>query len=54
MRFGCTKQLNLLVLLGWVGMGRDFSIFDGFGWVGSSIGKVLKCDRIVLLRLKRG
>ena len=28
--------------MGWVGLGRDFSVFGGFGWVGSTIAKVLK------------
>ena len=26
----------------WVGLGRDFSVFGGVGWVGSTIAKVLK------------
>jgi len=28
--------------LGWVGLGRYLSVFGGLGWVGSTIGKVLK------------
>ena len=28
--------------LGWVGLGRDFSVFGGLGWVGSTTAKVLK------------
>jgi len=28
--------------LAWVGLGRDFSVFGGFGWLGSTIAKVLK------------
>jgi len=32
MRFGCTKQLDLLVVLGWVGLGQSA---DGLGWIGS-------------------
>jgi len=28
------------VRLGWVGLGRDFSVFGGFGWVGSTLAKV--------------
>ena len=41
-RFGCTKQLNLLVVLGWVGLDPNFSTCsglgqsaDGLGWIGS-------------------
>jgi len=30
-RFGCTTQLNLLVVFGWVGLGPNFSTC----WVGS-------------------
>jgi len=26
----------------WVGLSRDFSVFGGFGWVGSTTAKVLK------------
>ena len=26
----------------WVGLGRDFSVFGGLGWVGSTTAKVLK------------
>jgi len=33
-RFGCTKQLNLLVVLGLVGLGQSLSA-DGLGWIGS-------------------
>ena len=28
--------------LGWVGLGRYFSVFGGLGWVGSTTAKVLK------------
>jgi len=28
--------------LGWVGLGRDFSVFGGLGSVGSTTAKVLK------------
>jgi len=38
----------------WVGLGRDFSVFGGFGWVGSTIAKVLKIERIMLMHLKHG
>jgi len=31
-----------LVGLGWVGLGRDFSVFGGLGWVRSTITKVIK------------
>ena len=34
--------------LGWVGLGRDFSVFGGLGWVGSTIAKVLKMERIAV------
>ena len=34
-RFGCIKQLNLLVVLGWVELGPNFSTCSGLGWVGS-------------------
>ena len=27
--------------MGWVGLGQDFSVFGGFGWVGSTTAKVL-------------
>ena len=30
-RFGCIKQSNLLVVLGWVKLGRSA---DGLGWIG--------------------
>ena len=48
-RFGCTKQLNLLVAFGWVGLGfvQIFSVVmgwvglvqsaDGLGWIGSQM-----------------
>jgi len=26
---------------GWVGLGRDFSVFGGLDWIGSTIAKVL-------------
>jgi len=32
MRFRCTKQLNLFVVLGWVGLGQSA---DGLGSIGS-------------------
>jgi len=28
--------------MGWVGLGRDFSVFGGLGWGGSTVAKVLK------------
>ena len=28
--------------LGWVGLGRDFSVVGGLVWVGSTIEKILK------------
>jgi len=31
----------------WVGLGRDLSVFGGFGWVGSITAKVLKFERII-------
>ena len=34
-RFDCTKQLNLLVVLGWVGLDPKFSTCNELGWVGS-------------------
>ena len=37
-RFGCTKQLNLLVASGWVGLDLNFSsgwVSQLMGWVGS-------------------
>ena len=30
MRFGCIKRLNLLVVLGWVGLCQSA---DGLGWI---------------------
>ena len=38
----------------WVGLGRNFSVFGGFGWVGSTIAKALKIERIILMHLKHG
>jgi len=35
--------------LGCVGLGRDFSVFGGLGRVGSTIAKVLKFERIILM-----
>ena len=32
------------VELRWVGLGRDFSVFGGVGWVGSTVAKVLKIN----------
>jgi len=35
------------------GLGRDFSVFGGLGWVGSTTAKVLKkFERIILTHLK--
>jgi len=31
--------------MGWVGLDQDFSVFGGFGWVGSTIAKVLKISK---------
>jgi len=39
----------------WVGLGRlgrDFSVFGGMGWVGSTIAKVLKMERIAVNAFK--
>jgi len=33
----------------WVGLGRDFSVFGGLNWVGSTTAKVLKIERITLM-----
>jgi len=40
-RFGCTKQLNLLVAFGWVGLGlvQIFSVV-GLGWFSQLMGWV--------------
>jgi len=38
--------------MGRVGLGRDFSVFGGLGVVKSTIAKVLKCERIMLMHLK--
>ena len=38
----------------WVGLGRDFSVFGGLGWVGSTTVKVLKLEGITLMHLKHG
>jgi len=40
--------------LGWVGLGRDFSVFGVLSWVGSTVAKVLKFERIMLTHLKHG
>ena len=37
MRFSCTKHLNLLVVLGWVGLDPIFSTYSGLGWVRQSM-----------------
>ena len=39
-RFGCTKQLNLLVASGWVGLDLNFSTCSGSGWVSQLMGWV--------------
>ena len=36
------------VELGWVGLGRDFSVLGGFGWVGSTVAKVRKFEELVV------
>jgi len=28
--------------MGWVALGRDFSVFSGLGWFGSTTAEVLK------------
>ena len=38
----------------WVGLGRVGSRFCSFLWVGSTIAKVLKFERIILMHLKHG
>ena len=40
--------------LGRVGLGRDFLVFGGLGWVGSSTAKVLKIERTTLMHLEHG
>ena len=40
--------------MGWVGLGRDFSVFGALGWVGSTAAKVLEVERIILMHLKHG
>ena len=40
--------------MGWVGLGRDFSVFGGLGSVGSTIAKVLKIERTTLMHLEHG
>jgi len=39
-RFGCIKQLNLLVVLGWVELGPNLSTCNWFGWVSQLMGWV--------------
>jgi len=39
-RFGCTKQLSLLVVLGWVGLGPNFPTCGGLGWFSQPMGWV--------------
>ena len=36
------------------GLGRDFSVLGGLGRVGSTIAKVLKFERIMLMHSKHG
>jgi len=43
-----------LVGFGWVGLDRDFSVFGGLGWVGSTTAEVLKFERIIFMHLKHG
>jgi len=38
---GLTHGLGWVGLV-WVGLGRDFSVFGGLGWIGSTTAKVLK------------
>ena len=35
-------QSYLELSAGWVGLGRDFSVFGRLGWVVPTVGKVLK------------
>jgi len=39
-RFGCIQLLNLLVVLGWVGLGPNFPTCRGLGWVSQLMGWV--------------
>jgi len=39
-RFGCIKQSNSLVVLGWVGSGPNFPTCSGLGWVSQLMGWV--------------
>jgi len=43
-RFGCTKQLNLLVVL-WVGLDSNVSTCSWLGWVGS-VSSWVGLDRV--------
>jgi len=35
-------ELSMSWIDPWVGLGRDFSVFGGLGWVGSTTAKVIK------------
>jgi len=37
--FGCTRRQNLLAVLGWVGLGPNFSTCNWLGWVW--LGKLM-------------
>ena len=49
---GSTSELSMGWVDPWVGLGRDFSVFRGLGWVHYS--KSIKFERISLLHLKHG
>jgi len=47
--------VDLWVGLGWVGLGRDFSVFGGLVWVESIRAKVLNFfERIMSIHFKLG
>jgi len=41
-QFGSPESSMGWVDPGWVGLGRDFSVFGGLGWVGSTVAKALE------------
>jgi len=46
--------VNPWVRLGWVGLGRDFSVFSGLGWAEYTLAKLLQLERTMLMHLKHG
>jgi len=54
-KLNCSRQYVIISELSmgwvdpWVGLGRDFSVFGGLGWVVSTTAKVNLPERIMLM-----